>query len=339
MKYSIFFAITLLFNLILSCGSGSASKKSTQNLDSLVIMYPDSLPILIAHGRKMIKEFDFSKAIEDGAKAFHIDSSSIETRLLYADILNNRPTRNFSDVMEAQRHYQIIIRKDPKNLKALVGVATTFSQLHDNEKAFHFINSALKINPRYRDAYVLKGTIYLQIGDKKLAKSSYETAVQQDPKFYEAYLMLGTIYESEKNPICIEYYKTAAKIKSKSPDVLYSLAYAYQNFNKIESAKKLYRKMIQIDTNYHEALFQLGYIKQYNDHELDSAIYYYKSAIETNKKFVEAYHNLGLCYEEKGELTQALNCFADALHYNPNFELSIKEAKNIQKDFDFEKFK
>jgi Tfp pilus assembly protein PilF len=329
MKY-IFLYILAVSTIISSCG-GSKSKNTTiTNIDSLIVLYPDSMPILIKHGQKMMKEFDFSKAIADGAKAFHMDSNNIEARMLYADVLNNRPTRTFTDIMEAQRHFKVIIKNEPSNTKALVGLATTYSQQQDFEKAFQYINNALKIDAKYRDAYVLKGTIYLQIGNKELAKSSYETAVQQDPKFYEAYLMLGTIYESENNPICLEYYTTATKIQPNNPDVLYALAYADVKYNKVNQAKRLYRKMIQIDSTYHEALFQLGYIKQYVEMERDSAIYFYKSAIKSNFQFVEAYHNLGLCYEEIGDKTHALESFGKALKFNPNFELSRKEANKLK---------
>jgi Tfp pilus assembly protein PilF len=200
----------------------------------------------------------------------------------------------------------------------------------DFDRSFQYINQALKINPRYRDAYVMKGSNYLFLNKPDLAKSSYETAVQQDPSFYEAYLMLGSIYQAENNVICIEYYKTAAQLRPKDPDVLFSLAYAQQVFNKPDEALYTYRKMIQIDTAYHQALNQIGVIKQHNYNQIDSAIYFYNSAITTEPTFVEAYHNLGTCYEAKGDLTRALQSYAKALKYDPNFKLSRDRADKLK---------
>lgn len=40
--------------------------------------------------------------------------------------------------------------------------------------------------------------------------------------------MLGSLYQSENDKICIEYYKTAAQLQPKNPEVLFSLAYAEQ---------------------------------------------------------------------------------------------------------------
>lgn len=326
MKY-----LFLLFPLFfISCGQGKSEKALPKDIDSLLVLFPDSVELLIKHGNIMLKKYDFDRAMADGAKAFRLDSNNVEARMLYADVLNNRPERSVEDVMKAQRHYTKIVKLEPKNTKALVGLASTYSQQQDFETSFKYINSALRINPRYRDAYVLKGTNYMFLGKIDLAKSSYETAVQQDPEFFEAYLMLGSIYQAEKNEICIEYYTTAAELQPKNVDVLYSLAYAKQVFGKTDEALPLYRKMIQMDTSYHEALFQIGYIKHFTVGDIDSAMYYYNSAIETEPRFVEAWHNLGLCYEEKGDKTRALQSYAKALKYNPDFELSRKQADALR---------
>ena len=321
MKYIL---IIIPFFFLLSCGDSKSPNAKTTNLDSLLVLYPDSIPLLIEHGSKMLKEFQYDKAFAEGAKAFRLDSNNIEARLFYADVLNNRPNRTVSDVLVAQRHFKVIIKKDPKNLKALVSLATTFSQQQDFDKSFQYINEALKINPRYRDAYVLKGTNYLHLNNIELAKSSYETAVQQDPKFFEAYVMLGSLYQSENNKICLEYYTTAAQLQPKNTDVLYALAFADQEFNKLNEAKSIYRKMIELDTTYAEALFQQGYIKQWleKERDLDSAMYFYNSCIQTKPEYVEAWHNLGICYLDKGDTPNAMLSFRKALSFNPNFTLS-----------------
>ncbi len=326
MRYLVF----LLPLLLISCRENKSVKKLPKDLDSLIGIFPDSVELLVKRGNMLLEVYKYDKAMADGAKAFRLDSNNVEARLLFAEVLNNRPERIIDDIVSAQRHYDLIIKKDKKNLKALIGLASTYSQLQDYEVSFKYINQALRINPRYRNAYVLKGSNYLKLGKIELAKSSYETAVQQDPDFYEAYIMLGALYQGEKNPICIEYYTTASELRPKDPDVLYSLAYAKQQFGKEEDAVRLYRKMIQIDTTYAEALFQIGYIKQFVIGDLDSAIYYYNSAIVTEPRYVEAWHNMGLCYEDKGDKTRALQSYAKALKYNPEFELSRKQADALR---------
>jgi Tfp pilus assembly protein PilF len=285
------------------------------------------LEALVLHCDSLKEEGDFKKAFEEAAIAFRIDSNYFDARMMYADMLNNRPERSFEDIAVAQRHFKILKKKKPKNCRVLVALATTYAQQMDFDQAFQYINQALRIDPKYRDAYVLKGSIYYKFLNKPdLAKSSYETAVQQDPSFYEGYLMLGALYQAESNPICLEYYRTAVQLRPKDPEVMFSLAYAYQVFDQPGSALSLYRKMLKIDNGFVQALNQIGVIKQYNYKQLDSAIYYYKSAVSSNEKFVEAWHNLGMCYEQKNDLTRALQSYAKALKYNPQFTLSRERA-------------
>ena len=328
MKY--LFPVVFLF-ILCSCGENKKASIGAIDIDSLLVLYPDSVDLLVERGNRYLKTFEFDKAIADGAKAFRIDSNNLEARLLFADILNNKPDRSITtDVSAAQRHYKFALKKRPKDPKVLISLASTYSQQMDFEESFKLINKALRIDKRYRDAYVLKGSNYLFLNKPDLAKSSYETAVQQDPKFFEAYLMLGSLYQSENNEICIEYYRTAVSLQPKNPDVLFSLAYAYQLFNQPAKALALYRKMIQVDTAYYQALNQIGVIKQYNYKEIDSAIYYYKSALQTEPRFVQAWHNLGMCYEERGDVSQALQSYGKALKYDPNFEMSRERADQLK---------
>lgn len=304
--------------LLFSCGKKEdVVTSTTQNLDSLLKVYPDSVELLVLHGNKMIKNYRLELALSDGAKAFRLDSMNNDARLLYADALNNRPNRTPEDVARAQKFYAYLLKKMPKEPKIYVSLASTFSQQMDFDKSFLYINQALKINPRYRDAYVMKGSNYLVLNKIDLAKSSYETAVQQDPKFFEAYLMLGSLYKAENDKICLEYYKTAAELQPKNVDVIYSLAYAEQVFGETYKAMAHYKRMLQLKPDYHQALNQIGVIQQYDLKQLDSAMYYYNSALEIEPRFVEAWHNLGECYESQKDISHALQSYAKALKYHP----------------------
>ena len=154
-------SLFLLF-LLFSCGKKEDAVSSTvQNLDSLLKVYPDSVELLILHGNKMIKNYRLELALSDGAKAFRLDSMNNDARLLYADALNNRPNRTPGDVARAQKFYAYLLKKMPKEPKIYVSLASTYSQQMDFDKSFLYINQALKINARYRDAYVMKGSNYL----------------------------------------------------------------------------------------------------------------------------------------------------------------------------------
>lgn len=331
-KFPVIYSSVL--TLLISSGCNNAPKPiQPQNLDSLLKRYPDSVELLIERGKRDLERQKFDKAQADAARAFRLDSNNLDARELFADVINNKPDRQLTtDVPAAQRHYKVVLKKRPKSPKTMVSLASTYAQQMDFDESFKWINKALRIDKKYRDAYIMKGSIYLFLGKPDLAKSSYETAVQQDPKFFKAYLMLGALYQAENNSICIEYYRTAVQLQPKNPEVLFSLAYAYQVFNQPAKALGLYRRMLRIDSNYYQALNQIGVIKQYNYKEIDSAIYYYNSAIQSEPRFVEAWHNLGSCYEEQGDVTRALQSYGKALKYDPEFKLSRERADKLKNE-------
>ena len=324
-----FLVLAVCAILFPSCKSGNPTSAPITNIDSLYKLYPDSVPILIAHGNKMLERYDLNKAFQDGAKAYRLQPKNIEARFLYAQAMNNRPERTPTDVAAAQGHFKFVVQKEPRNLKALIQLATTYSQQGDYEKSFQYINEVLKIDKKYRDGYVLKGTNYLQLGKRDLAKSSYQTAIDQDPKFFEGIIFLGTLYQQDGDPLCIEYYTSALQLRPNSIDAMYNLAYGYQDLKRFDEAMIIYREMAIKDPEFSPSLFQQGSIKQ-SQNDIDSAQFFYNQTLQKEPRYVEAWHNLGMCYELKKDRSRALQAYAKALKYNPDFELSRNAADRLR---------
>jgi len=320
---------------ITSCDSEDTSTQvaaTSNNIDSLILAHPDSVPLLIQRGEMRFKEYQFDLAMQDAAKAYRLDKNNYKAKLLFAEVLNNRAGRSPEDVATAQTMYKNVLKKDKKNTRALVGIASTYTYQQDFEKSFEYVNKALKINRHYRDAYVLKGTNFMAMGQTDKAKSSYETAVQQDPTFYEAYFFLANIYETEGNEQCIEYYRNALELRPNSQEIRYKLAYAQQTFGKTAEAQENYRVLAKdtVDFYSNRGYFHQGFIQQFELMDIDSAIYFYNQALQQEPRHIESWHNLGICYDWKGNKTKALQSFAKALKYEPEFELSREYADSIR---------
>ena len=329
MKKVFFFVIVFL--IFLSCAADKKTSNENLSLDKALELYPDSIPLLQKRANRSLDSMNYSLLLTDAAHAFRLDSSNSESRLLYALGLLNKRDFLVSDFNIAQYNFGEVLKKDPKNLKALIGMANVLSYRGDFENSFKLINKALKINPRYRDAYVLKGSIYLNQRNYKLAKSSYETAVQQDNKFFLGYTMLGVIYQYEKDSLCIEYYTTALQLQPNNAEACYALAYAYEQFNKVEDAKRYYRMMAKLDTTFCESYFHLGAIQQFEYGNLDSAMHFYAIALDLDPNHIESLHNLGLLYEDKKDRSNALLTYAKVLKINPEYTLTKDRVKALRK--------
>ena len=339
MRKIIFFVSISIFlaTTFTSCGDPTEENDGVvttneQNIDSLLTNNPDDVHLLVQRGNEYFDNYQYDLAMNDAAKAFRLDSLNVSARLLYAEVLNNRENRSVEDVSIAQRHYKIVLGKQPENTEALVGLASTYLFQQDFDRTFQFVNDALRIDPKYRNAYVLKGTAYLMKDNKKLAISSYETAIQQDPEFYEAYFILGQIFQAENDPLCVEYFTSASKLKPDNIEFKYQEAYSKEMFGQFEGAKENYREMAKSSDDVYimRGLFHQGHIQQFEDKNIDSAIYFYQSAIKTDPRFLEAWFNLGICHEEKGHLEKAMKSYAKCLEINPEFEAAKTRANKIR---------
>lgn len=332
--------LTLLITGLTACDDSKDPIVDTtrpMSLDSLILLHPDSAELLVKRGWQSVDERDYDAALADAAKAFRLDSNNLDNRLLYAKVLCTRPGRTVEEIYTAQRHYKLLLKKRPKSPEVLVGLAFTYSQFQDFDQSFKYINDALRIDPKFRDAYALKGSNYGALGNRELVKSSYETAIQQDPEYFEAYMLLGAFYQEEKNPVCIQYFITANELQPDNAEALYSMAYAKMNFGQIEEAKIDYRKMTADTSDYYasQAFFQLGYIKSFLEDpkkpDYDSAMYFYNRAITAEPRFPEAYFQLGFCYDQKGDISRALKMLGKSLKYNPEYEPARNFADSLQR--------
>ncbi|MCE5194334.1 MAG: tetratricopeptide repeat protein [Nitrospiraceae bacterium] len=111
-----------------------------------------------------------------------------------------------------------------------------------------------------------------------------------------------------KNLTAYEYY-------SKGND-------AQWNQKDIEKAIDYYLKAINIDPNYENALFELGYI--YNDlGEYKKAIEYYTRSNALNPKAKDTANNIGLAYSRLGDYPNAEKWYKKSLELEPNYDLAL----------------
>ena len=90
-----------------------------------------------------------------------------------------------------------------------------------------------------------------------------------------------------------------------------------------------------IDSNFEETYFNIGntYLGQYdqlnNIDFLDSAFLYFKKATEINQFYVQALHNLGLCYEIKGDFSMAKSYYKKAIEIDNNYTPSLDALNSL----------
>jgi Flp pilus assembly protein TadD len=72
-----------------------------------------------------------------------------------------------------------------------------FAQLDDNERAYEFLQKALKFRPAYPEALNNLGVLYLRTLRRDEAVASFEECIRVAPGFDQAYLNLARVYAIE----------------------------------------------------------------------------------------------------------------------------------------------
>ena len=304
---------------------------SIEQFEEALDKSPDDISLWLEKGHYCREKLDFTCARDAGAKAYILDSTNIKARSFYAWTLINRVDPPLEDIESAKRHYKYVLSVEPNQADVLVELANAYSLTGDFETSFKYINDALKLDKEFRDAYVLKGSNYRVMGNIELALSSYQTAVQVDPNFYMGFLQTAYLLtEQENHQLALEYYTNAYELDNKSIEALYGIAMSHQDLGNYEEAQQAYRTILTIDPDFYFSYFNQGFIKHYYMQEIDSAIYYYNTALEIEPESVKTWHNLGEAYFEQGRTNDAAKAYSKALSINPDYEPTFVAKEKLR---------
>lgn len=300
-------------------------------LDQILVEDPNNLAAWIEKGKLCKENYDIVCALDAGAKAYAMDSTNIDARMLYAWTLINKPTTGLLDIERAKKHYKYVLSVKENDPAVLVELANTYALTGDFETGFKYVNDALRIDVKFRDAYVLKGSMYKTRGNTKLALSSYQTAIQLDPEFFMGHLNIGWLLsEMEDHNLALEYYRNAVELDPKSVNAYYGIAKSYQDLNQFDEAQQYYRELLKVDPEFYYAYFNQGVIKQYFQQQLDSAIFYYNKSTSVEPEFVKGWHQLGEVYLEQGRNPDAARVFSRVLELNPDYEPTLIAKEKLR---------
>ena len=327
------FAIALLF----SCKQKKSEEKTkipqtvysvNAELDRLskeIVANPQNADAYYLRSKLYIGEKNFKKAYADINQAVQLDSLKVDFLMLLADI-------QFANTMipQAIQTFQKCIALNPKNIDAYLKLAELHLYIKKYKESIRYANEALKIDKHHGKSYFIKGFVFKENGDTAKAISSFQTCVEQEPDNYDAYMQLGILNGARKNTRAVQYYSNALRLKPKSIETLYARGLFYQDNLGYNKAMEDYSTILQIDPNYKDAHFNMGYIHLVYLKVYDQAIRHFTDAIQCDQYYVKAFYNRGLSYEYIGNATAAEADFKKALGIFPTYTLAIDGLKRLK---------
>lgn len=324
------FLISLLCLSLLSCHRQNAGTPSMD--EELARLYKE----ISKHPKDADRYMDLSdyfvrknlldSALNNALKAIRLDSGNAGNYVKLSDLYFAMKEMDLCEDMLNKA-----LRLDDKNEEGYLKLAE-FHFLHRRyEEAEDLLKKVLEINSYNPKAHFIRAWVYREQGDTVSAIRSYMSAVEQNAQYFEAYEELAHLYHLRHNPLAIEQYKNALRLRPEDVQTLYNLAMFYQETNDDQNAISQYKKILEIDPVNKFAMHNMGWIYMTRMERYDEAISCFTKAIEQDTTFVEAVYNRGLAFECKGNYNSARQDFSYVLHLDETYEPAIESLNRLDR--------
>ena len=282
--------------------------------------------LYLKRAKLYMKYGDLSSAVNDVDRAIGIDSIVPEYYLLKAELLKKQ-----DKLKESKKVLDQCMYLDNGNIKARIELGWLALISRNYKQALDYADAVLKKDVYNAEAYFLKGMIFEDKGDTTRAISSYITAIEQENDYYEAYMQVGLLSFHNDQKLGKEFIKNALRVDSNNMEALYAYGMVCQESGEYNEAIETYYKILSIE-EYREPHFNLGYIHQEYLKVYDVAVKHYTNAIKLEPKYIDAYLNRALCYEQLDEPQKAVADLKIALKLNPQYtEAAVLMGRILKK--------
>jgi len=255
-------------------------------------------------------------------------------------------------LQEAERFYTTILKVQPKHADAnhnmgvlAVGVGKVQASLPFFKAAsganpsivqfwLSYINALMKLD-RITDAQAVfhrakrkgaNGEAIDQL-EKRLFKLS---KTPQDPSPEQLQSIINIYTQGRLKQALSESNKMLKKFPNSV--VLYNIVGASNvGLMQFDAAVESYKKALKIKPDYAEAYYNMG-IALDNKGDPEASIHSYKQAIKINPGYADAYNNMGVAMNYKGDPDAAIDSYKKAININPDYSQAYNNMGNALKD-------
>ncbi len=199
----------------------------------------------------------------------------------------------------------------------------------DYDQAIVEYTEAIRIDPKYRDAYFNRGTTY-HFGkrDYDRAIADYTQAIQLDPKIADSFSARGVAYfDSKQYDLAITDQTEAIRLDPNSRDAYFRRGVVYRNGKRDPThAVADFTEAIRLDPKVVQSFYLRGQTYLYDLKDTDRAIADYTEAIRLDPKFRDAYFSRGVAYRVwKKDYDRAISDYTEVIRLDPKYVLAFRD--------------
>jgi tetratricopeptide (TPR) repeat protein len=294
--------------------------------------------VLRAESESQNKQTD--AAARDLKKAMEISPDDASPYIAMANLL-----RQESNNKGAHEFYEKALDRDPPNIEALAGIVSILSEQGRSAEAIDRVEKQLTRTPNSDRAYLLLAGLKTAGKDLIGAEGSLQNATRINPQNIDAMILLSKVQmaRGERESAVATAYQLVAS----SPRDVHSYFFAgtmEELVGRTQKAEELYRKALQIESNYAPAANNLAFLMVQRGEDLDSALSLAQIARQKMPDSAGAADTLAWVYYHKGLYALAADLLREALHRSPrnatyHFHLGMvyekqnnKPAAKVQKE-------
>ncbi len=249
-----------------------------------------------------------------------------------------------------------VVRQNPEDADARVGLAQTYLQNGRYPQALEQIEEVLSVYPDHHGALFVQGIAYAQSGETaasieplaKLVVLRRESPMAQTDNMLETGLYyLGQSYLNVgRTEYAIDALVEALTINHTDADAMYLLGQAYSQNNQPEMALAQYQNAVRFVPDFaeayqgmadsytalaqpHHAIYAQGMVA-YAQRDFEAARVHLENAVAALPEFAPAFLGLGITYEQLEMLTDAEDYLTHALALDPNSFLASHALGRVQ---------
>lgn len=198
---------------------------------------------------------------------------------------------------------------------------------------FDSISALIKESPNNAELLHDRGKMFLAAGDFNVALGDLGRAIMLDSSQSDYFLTISDIYFKAKKPAnSLAALKKAGELAPEDPEVPLRLAEFYLYIQNYTEAVKATNEALKLDNRNDRAYFLKGFCyKEVGD--TVKAVEQYQKAVENNPDHVDAYVEMAILYDIKGDPI-AEQYYKNALKVDPDSKEALYGLGLHYQDFD-----
>ncbi len=319
--------LTILLMMCVGCGKKSAEELYAEGLKQLDASNPGGAVVLFKN--ILEKDENHLNARFQLARSYAKLGKREQAEKEFNKVLKQNPTRDdvlleLAEVLNASRKadeaYKLgeqYLAKYPGSVEGLqiLGVASAVNKRYDD--AERYLMQAVTADPSRTKTKLELAAVYVSAGKEPKAKSLLEELTRSDPKNARPFYMLAAIEtRSGSRDRALELYRTIVANNASETLASYKAGIIHIEKGELDKAEKAADELLS------------GFPKRADGHRLKGLVNFQRknyaeamNHLQTSIKIgptLEAYHFLGLCFYNRGELESALSQFRKILDNVPD---------------------